>query len=478
MDKRHLLISTGSLMVILLTLALAGCVTEPNSLNDSASVAAIPTVAAPTPEELLALNLDAIYDYTSRRDYSAALERLSGVMSDYPERTDFYLVKASLLISLDELIQARTAIDTLLTTEPDNLEALLVKAEIERFSGNRDAQKMVLEKVLQLDADNADARYALGTIHYTQRNYQQAEVNYLQVLRTNPDHVDALVGLARLQYRRRDFPDALASLNRAAELAPADGLVYLDRSRTFYQMGRLAECEADLDRSIELQPSSWAWLERGRLYMDSSRADLALADFSQSIATTPDFFLPYVYRASILERAGQDEAALADYRTITAINTDYWYAWEAIGVLCFRLADWSGAAQAFNQALTFTTNRKEYYIATALAMLMNGQQREARDYASRNLPRIDRSSEPLQWLLLRQVVDQSISSADLEQQIARETDLDDRAAGLFYLGQYWIARGQAQLGLRYVQMALDADRQGTIEWRMAQATVQRMAATE
>lgn len=433
-------------------------------------------IRVPSPAEIMQLELEAIYQLASSRRFEEAEGRLSRLIDQFPERTDFLLLDASLLISTGNLAKASEIIDRFLRGQPEHLGALFIKAEIERYKGNNTVRTSLLESIVRLDPKNVDALGALGNINFENRNYQRAETFYRTVLNLEPANVNSLIGLSRLQFRRREFRPALDNLNLALEGAPDDSLAYLDRSRVLYQLGRYAECEADLSRSIELLPSAWAYLERGRLYLDTGRSAEAEYDFTRATELDPKFFLPYVYRAGLYEQAGQDQAAYLDYQKVTELNKDYWFAWESMAVLAFRLGNWAEAARAFNTALNFTSNHPEYFIAAGLSLMLNGQNREARDYASRNLPKIDRSKHPVQWLLLRQIADQNISTGDIEQQITRESNLDTKAAGLFYLGQFWVARNQTELGSRYIQLSLDSNRQDTIEWRMAQAAAQRLAA--
>jgi len=472
------------LVLIFVLLGLWSCRSTPEPVTDPLTpedlVVVEPSirdpVREPSPAEVMQIELEAIYHLASSGRFEEAEQRLSRLIDQFPDRTDFLLLDASLLISTGDLVKATDIINRFLLEEPNHLGALFIKSEIERFRGNTAARTRTLEAIIKLDASNVDALGALGDISFDGKNYQRAESYYQTVLGLEPTNVNSLIGLSRLQYRRRDFRSALNNLDKALETAAEDSLAYLDRSRVLYQLGRYDECEADLSRSIELLPSAWAHLERGRLYLDTGRLIEAEHDFSQAIELDPRFFLSYVYRGGMYEQAGEDKAAYDDYKQVTELKKDYWFAWEAMGVLSFRLGNWTEAARSFSNALTYTNTHPEYYIAAGLAMMLNGQTREARDYASRNLPKIDRTKYPVQWLLFRQIADQSINTGDIEQQINRESNLDTKAAGLFYLGQYWIARNQNDLGMRYIQLSLDANRQDTIEWRMAQATVQRLAA--
>jgi len=440
-----------------------------------------PVSITPVPPELTAaekeqMELDAMYRAIEAGDYVSAESRLAALVAGHPENRSYPVLHAAVLLSLQEIGKAREVLTAELAGWPDNIEALYALAELERFAGNAKAHRTAIEALLVKDPGNPTAQAAMGDINYEGKSYLKAEANYSAALAVAPQNIDALLGMARVKYRRDDMKSSLDLLDRAVAAAPGEPLAYLDRSRVLYQLGRYQECEADLDSAIGLAPdSAWNYVERGRLYLDTGRKDLAMSDFNTSIKLDPDYFLPYVYRAAIFEEAVQDEAALDDYRKASSLYPDYWYSFESMGVLAYRLGNWKEAYEAFSKAITYTKNHSEYYVIAALALMRSGDAKAAKDYASKNLPKIDREKNPLQWLALRLVFDQSDMTSELELGIGAEKGLDLKAGMLFYLGAYWVARGKTELGSRYIGMSYDANRIGTIEYRMAEADLARVS---
>ncbi|TFG81744.1 MAG: tetratricopeptide repeat protein, partial [Spirochaetales bacterium] len=383
------------------------------------------------------------------------------------------------LLSAGNVEQARSTAAAELEAAPDNLSALFVLSEIERFSGDSVAQRAALDKLLARDPANADGQAAMGNLLFDDKNYRAAKSAFNQALSSNPVHAEALLGLGQVQFRMDDMNGALATLDKALATYPSDPLVRLDRSRVLYQLGRYGECESELDEAVRLAPdSSWSYLERGRLYLDTGRTEAALADFSSSIELNPDYFLPYVYRAGILEEAGEVERALADYRRITKLYPDYWYAFESIGALSYRMGAWRAAWEAFDKAASHSDAHPEYLIAAGLSLMRDGDAKAAKDYAAKKLSRIDKEKYPSQWLMLRLVYDQTDMSSELEIRISSEKSRDLKAGILFYLGSYWIARGKPELGSKYLKLSADEGRTGVIEFHMAEADLKRLAARQ
>lgn len=434
-----------------------------------------PTPPELTAEEKEAIELAEIQRLIGEGQLAEAAARFGALAQARTENREYPVLQASLLLSIAELEAARAVIKEELRTYPNNLRALFMLGQIERFSGNQRAFQSSIESIIKQDPRNPEANASMGDIQYAAKSYTKAEQSYARALQTDPSHVEALVGLARVQYRRDALKPALANLDKAIALAPSDPLIYLDRSRVLYQLGQYENSEADLDHSIELAPdSSWAYVERGRLYMDTGRLVLAKEDFDRSILIDPTYFLPYVYRASIYENSGRDTLALADYRQVTRLYPDYWYAFESAGALAWRLGDWRLVHESFLKAASYSNNHPEYHILVALGLMRSGDIRGARDYASKNLPKIDRTKFPAQWLMLRLVFDQGTTASELELKINSEKILDLKAGMLFYLGAYWASRDLPKLGVTYLGLSLDLQRIGTLEYRMAEAELARL----
>jgi len=465
-------------VIVTLSLLLASCAGTP----DSIPVLPGPAIQEPVPPPLTEaekerMELDAIYRAIETGDYGSAENRLAGLASSKPDNRSYPVLRSAVLLSMGRLEDARSALKAEIAAWPDNIEALFALAELERFAGDAKAHRAAIEALVAKDPKNADAQAALGDIHYDSKNYTKAEASYAAALALAPANVEALLGSARLKFKRDDMKGALADLDNAIAAAPGDAIAYLDRSRVLYQLGRYAECEADMDTAISLAPgSAWNYVERGRLYLDTGRIEQARADFDRSINLNPDYFLAYVYRASIFENSGDDAAALADYRTASRLYPDYWYSFESMGVLAYRLGFWRESFTAFDKASSYTKSHSEYYIAAALSLMRDGDIKAAKEYAGKMLARIDKEKLNGQWLALRLLFDQGEMTSELEVRINAEKNLDLKAGLLYYLGAYWVAKGKPDLGSNYIRMSYDSDRIGTIERRLAEADLARLAA--
>jgi len=112
--------------------------------------------------------------------YEEALESFRRCLTSCPADRA-YLLYADLASQLGELVEAREAIETLLTSNtPADLRtaARLIQAQIEQLSGSNDVAITLLEKLLESDPSEWKAHLALGDIFAAEGKSSEARAHY------------------------------------------------------------------------------------------------------------------------------------------------------------------------------------------------------------------------------------------------------------------------------------------------------------
>jgi tetratricopeptide (TPR) repeat protein len=137
--------------------------------------------------------------------------------------------------------------------------------------------------------------------------------------------------------------------------AGGESLVAFCRGHANYLLGHQEEAIADLSRAIELDPSL-ADAYRWRAYAEyrSQRYLTAVRDCGEYARLRPDESEGYYCRGIMLSRAGDHDAAIADYeRAIERAQTaeDAGNAWYGVGVCHERAGRTVEAVAAFRRTL-------------------------------------------------------------------------------------------------------------------------------
>ena len=140
--------------------------------------------------------------------------------------------------------------------------------------------KKAVDKALQLDPDLPEAHLALGWYHYHGLlEYEHALEEFSIVQKQQPNNADLLLGIAAVQRRQGKFEEALINFKRASELDPRSSQLAYNAGETYFLMRNYTQAEPY---------------------------------FNQAILLTPDWPLPYVYKALLYLRwQGNTEKARA-----------------------------------------------------------------------------------------------------------------------------------------------------------------------
>ncbi len=135
-------------------------------------------------------------------------------------------------------------------------------------------------------------------------------------LAAQPKNVALLLRRGQLYRFNGHFSDSLRDLEQAWLLDPESRPVALARCRTLLALGYDQAAEAALEQYLQGEAGTSrvvALVERAHLYARTGRADLALADFSESLHFYPTVEL-YLARGHLQEELGRLDAAADGYR--------------------------------------------------------------------------------------------------------------------------------------------------------------------
>ncbi|MDX1994655.1 MAG: tetratricopeptide repeat protein [bacterium] len=194
------------------------------------------------------------------------------------------LENAQAAASAGDYAQAVALYDAVLTSDPDNPDALLGRGSAYADQGLGEEALADVERLLELDPDN-DLAYLL-----------RAEVLLYAV--EIEDHLQR----------------AVADFTRAIELDPQHPRPYNGRGAAYALLGEYTLAVGDFDRLLELNPDfPEGHYRRGLAYLSLGDYADAVNDFDQAIALLPEYGDAYAARGDAHHALGNFEDALDDY---------------------------------------------------------------------------------------------------------------------------------------------------------------------
>jgi cellulose synthase operon protein C len=221
--------------------------------------------------------LTQIYRASGAHDRLAALlERQIDNTIDPAERAKLQIERARCLLALDLTIAAEKALEPALAAFPENIDVLLMKADIALAVDDRKEAEFTYTRLLRLVTDpvqQAALYRKLGKLHEgSEGQADLADANYRRLLEICPNDNFALSALVRLSLARSDVPEAIRLQSQLVEHPELP-----DQQRNYQlELARIHEVDGnDRRRAEELLEKS------RRKWPNDSRVLRAFAEFYQ-----------------------------------------------------------------------------------------------------------------------------------------------------------------------------------------------------
>jgi tetratricopeptide (TPR) repeat protein len=398
------------------------------------------------------------------RDFSSALRLFDQLDPEVAESTPIRIMKASILNSAGRPAEAIQIANRIIALESNNTEALMILADAAALQGREPDRRNFLEKIISINPGHARALNDLGNLALGARNLHVAAGYFDRALAAEPDNGEALVGRAVIHRYNREQRRSEQLLNKAANLYPEWARPLHERARLYRGAGFYNDALEDLDLAIELEPGNyWIIVDRAQVLMDMNRKPEALEAFTRAIEIEPEIFYSYVFSAGIKDETGDYAGAEKDYVKLASLRPDYYFAFEAIGILNMKNKQWLKARDAFLDAYKQAPREYTYALLAAICWMRGGRQTDPKQFLAQVMRSALRDS--LDYAMLKLFHDLS-GDVDVAAKVDKETDNDTKARMLFYLASYYDIRGYRNLADRYYLMMQDLDATGIIEWRL------------
>ena len=226
----------------------------------------------------------------------------------------------SVCYTLNMYDQALEALNGMVASGKDPVNALLMRASLLFSMEKRSEAAADCERIIEIESDHLLAYYLLA----------KSEANPLKAI----EHIDKVTGIktdyaagyalrAEINLALEKGADALLDVGKVIALTPDDEAVYLLRGRIYELLGKADAALQDYRRASELNPSNEeAYLLIGRLLMSQGKYDEAIPLFDEALEHNEKFAKAYAARSFAKRQTGDLEGALADEEKSRELDPD------------------------------------------------------------------------------------------------------------------------------------------------------------
>jgi len=213
---------------------------------------------------------------------------------------------------------ARTAVE--LAPQMSHGQVTLAFVLIDR--GKQEAARETLESVLTLDPANADALRGLADLAKINGDLETAILLYRQAVQAAPQNWDFLGKLGGLLSQTGDYAAAIEAYETAVKIAPNQAALHLSLGALYHYEGRFPEAAAAIQRSIEIRPSGPAYSNLGTLYFFQGQYQEAARAYEHAVRLTANSDLLWANLGDAYRRlpGRKEEAARAYLRAVQLLE--------------------------------------------------------------------------------------------------------------------------------------------------------------
>ncbi len=132
------------------------------------------------------------------------------------------LMRAEALLKLNQPTEAMEDINAILSYNPDDENALLLKGKISEVAGKEEKAEQIYKHITELNPFNEQAFLYLGNLFIIQGKYSEAITLFDEAIEFNPNSSNAFHERGRAKLLNGDKVGSFEDMKKAVELAPQE----------------------------------------------------------------------------------------------------------------------------------------------------------------------------------------------------------------------------------------------------------------
>ncbi len=276
----------------------------------------------------------------------------------------------------------------ILESNPDDYDASLYLALVEKFAGNyknslqyyqtllrlaakpaiiyNEMAKMATDEkdypaaieyakaAIQTDASIAESYFNLGNVYYDLKDYENAKKNYETAVSIDNGYYYSFYNLALAEENVGNLEKAVEYYKRTIEINPQYPKAYLQLGVVLNALERYDESIGCLTALTQLLPSVEAWIALGDVYAIYKKDyEKAKQHYTTAIEADPQAEASYLKLGMAEFSLTNKEAALANYRKAINLNPQSYEAYYEIGNIALDNANYEEAVGYYETAVSF-----------------------------------------------------------------------------------------------------------------------------
>ncbi|MEZ5040925.1 MAG: tetratricopeptide repeat protein [Saprospiraceae bacterium] len=273
------------------------------------------------------------------------------------------------------------ALTSQLKQEPNNSALYAERARLFYEHEGYDEAIQDLATAMQIDSLNPDYHHLLADVYLDYFKSNLALKTMERVAKLYPERIPTLLKLCEFQLTLKQHQASMRTIDQILKLTPQNPDAYFMFGMNFKEIGDTNRAINSFQTAVEINPDYIdAWINLGQLHAAIGGA-LAAKCFDNAIEIDPSNITSLHAKADFLSDKGDFNGAIALYRRINLVDTQYDEAYFNAGLLYMEMDSVAKAYQQFDIAIqTNPIYIKAYFFRGYAAELLGKRQQAKADY--------------------------------------------------------------------------------------------------
>jgi tetratricopeptide (TPR) repeat protein len=396
--------------------------------------------------------------YEDEHALDKALEVVDLALDQYTYRSDFYTIKARLLLTLGDIEEAMELLENAENISPYELEVKLLKArafsELGCFS---EALELVQQaRQLSQSSELIDILFCEAFIYEDAKQFSDMYNSLKEILYLDPENDDALERLWVSVELSKSYKD---SVKFHSWLIGKNPYSYL----AWYNLGHAYACIGKYEEAINALEYSFLINDRFEIgYKDCAELCFQVCDFKMALAVYKEALTKFGNDSELLSSVGQCYIKLDQHATaksyleraskIDPYNDEVFYF---LGECYSRERKWAHAIRHYIKAIQLEDRREEYYAGLANTYERLEDFTKADYYYSKATE--TGPEDPGYWFMHARFL-LSIEEPEAASQVLEEAEYHTYGYELLYCkAAVFLALGKKDVALEWLRQALNEE---------------------
>ena len=247
--------------------------------------------------------------YIKQGAYELAIKSLQALTESEQEKTTYVLIEAYLRSG--QLDKARSTVEKILKTHPNDPKVLTSAGVIELISGNRYGAKKYLNNANKLSSGGfVPAQLYLAKIEMEDGRYNDAATIFDQILIRDPGNLMSFIGLAQIAERKGNIDEAKNWLVQAYNYNSDNKLPAVVLASYYLKTNLTNDAQSVLSSALKYHPNDSDLLNfQAESFLQNQQIKNAIKTYKRLVELNPGNSTQYIKLASSYSKDGQVELA-------------------------------------------------------------------------------------------------------------------------------------------------------------------------